>query len=43
MEFDNTTAALICAIGALLGYQYGTQVKRAARKAFARGRSDDRA
>jgi hypothetical protein len=42
MELDQTAAATICAIGALLGYQYGTRVRQAARRAYAYCRAGQR-
>ena len=35
MELDTTAAMAICALGALMGYQYGEQLKRAAQRAVA--------
>ena len=35
MEMDTTAAAIIAALGALCGYQYGPQLRRAAAKAVA--------
>ena len=35
MELDTTAAMAICALGALMGYQYGNQLKRAAQRAAA--------
>jgi hypothetical protein len=33
MEMDSTAAAILCALGALVGHQYGSQLRRAAAKA----------
>lgn len=35
MELDTTAAMAVCALGALVGYQYGEQLKRAAQRAVA--------
>jgi hypothetical protein len=35
MELDTTTAAILSALGALIGYQYGGQIRRVAARAVA--------
>jgi hypothetical protein len=35
MELDSTAAMVVCALGALMGYQYGEHLKRAAQRAVA--------
>jgi hypothetical protein len=35
MEMDTTAAAIVAALGALCGYQYGTHLRRAAARAVA--------